>query len=157
MTPYPFTLCLLFLAVCCLVVGAAFVISTSLVVETPTYRYDNLCSQGDKCTFRFEVEEDMEAPVYFYYGLDGYYQNHRRYKNSVSYKQLRGVDVNNVDSLSSCNPQITEKDGQSSPSDVFLPCGLQAVSFFNGTSFSSSFFSFYFLLLIIILNYSQLL
>lgn len=135
MTPYPFTLCLLFLAVCCLVIGAAFIASTSLVVETPTYRYDNLCSHGDKCTFRFEIEKDMNSPIYFYYQLDGYYQNHRQYKNSVSYKQLRGVDPNNVDSLSSCNPKITLKDGQHSPSDVYLPCGLQAISYFNGFPF----------------------
>lgn len=31
------------------------------------------------CTVALRIEEDMAAPVYVYYELRGYYQNHRRF------------------------------------------------------------------------------
>lgn len=67
----------------------------------------------------------MEKPVFVYYELDNFYQNHRRYVKSRSDRQLRG-DVVSESQLSDCEPKL--KDG-----DKFLwPCGLIAHSFFNG-------------------------
>lgn len=34
---------------------------------------------GISCVVLMKIEEDMKAPVYFYYQLHNYYQNHRRY------------------------------------------------------------------------------
>ena len=44
----------------------------------------------------------MEGPVYVYYELSNFYQNHRRYVKSLSFKQLQG----NTDPsyLSDCTP-----------------------------------------------------
>ena len=36
------------------------------------------------------VPEKMKAPVYVYYELDNFYQNHRRYVKSRSDSQLSG-------------------------------------------------------------------
>lgn len=36
------------------------------------------CGEGVGCTLTVEIEQDMDAPVYLYYELDNYYQNHRR-------------------------------------------------------------------------------
>merc|ERR1711990_534689 len=39
------------------------------------------CLPGENCTVAVEFPE-MKAPVYFYYQLTNYYQNHRRYVKS---------------------------------------------------------------------------
>ncbi len=36
------------------------------------------------------VNSTIETPVYVYYFLEGFYQNHREYARSRSYSQLRG-------------------------------------------------------------------
>lgn len=41
----------------------------------------------------FTVDKDMEAPIYLYYQLENFYQNHRRYVKSRDDEQLRGKDT----------------------------------------------------------------
>jgi len=43
-----------------------------------------------ECPITLEVKETMKAPVFVYYQLDNFYQNHRRYVKSKDYKQLMG-------------------------------------------------------------------
>ena len=83
----------------------------------------------------------MKSPVFFYYELDNFYQNHRRYLNSRDSDQLAGT-VLTTDQLTNCDPVITNSDvkiGLTSISGVLLdpngpanPCGLVAKSLFNG-------------------------
>lgn len=68
-----------------------------------------------KCTLEFLIPADMVPPIYFYYKLTNYYQNHRRYGKSQDAKQLRGA----VRKPSDCEPLITVADGQQS--DFLLP------------------------------------
>lgn len=84
----------------------------------------------------------MSPPVYIYYGLDNFYQNHRRYVKSKSDSQLAGTILGEAFTqtgpLSSCDPlvttgnklQIVNNPGQ--VGKVLYPCGLIANSFFNG-------------------------
>lgn len=67
------------------------------------------------------LEHDMNAPVYFYYKLSNFYQNHRRYVKSRSDTQLaaKGGDT------STCDPLETDDQGKQ-----YYPCGLIAGSFF---------------------------
>ncbi|KAL3317084.1 Cell cycle control protein 50A [Cichlidogyrus casuarinus] len=60
-----------------------------------------------------------------YYELDGFYQNHRRFVNSVNWRQILGTKVN-PDDLSSCAPFDINKEGK-----MFLPCGAMANSLFS--------------------------
>jgi hypothetical protein len=123
-----------FLALVFFAIGVIWVSFTyAVVVESKTYRYDNVCAFNSKCTFRFRIEEDMTEPVYLYYRLENYYQNHRRYMRSRSDAQLRGdVIVNDYDAVESdCDP-LTSVDDSHEKSAVYLPCGLIATSFFNG-------------------------
>lgn len=69
-------------------------------------------------------------PVYFYYQLDNFFQNHRRYVSSRSDAQLSGSNVTLAELLSSgvCSP--LDNAGGGLPLN---PCGLIAGSMFNGT------------------------
>ena len=85
----------------------------------------------------------MSPPIFFYYELNDYFQNHRRYINSRSDSQLEGTYLG-PSSLSACSPIIYNKDlGWGSvtaidgtttldPNGPASPCGLIAWSFFNG-------------------------
>ncbi|KAK1592364.1 hypothetical protein Q3G72_023721 [Acer saccharum] len=82
-------------------------------------------SISKNCTQYLKVDKYMKAPIYIYYQLDNYYQNHRRYVKSRSDKQLfQGLKYNDT---SSCQP---EKLNNGLP---IVPCGLIAWSLFNDT------------------------
>lgn len=69
----------------------------------------------------------MKAPVFLYYRLTNFYQNHRKYVKSLSYNQLHGDVITPQEAASSCTPVSTNEKGQ-----VYYPCGLIANSMFNG-------------------------
>lgn len=88
--------------------------------------------QTKSCTISFNIDKKMTKPVYVYYQLDNFYQNHRRYVKSRSDAQLRGETVVSSD-LEDCAP-LTEitLEGQTTPKSL-SPCGLIANSLFNDT------------------------
>ncbi|XP_015877525.2 putative ALA-interacting subunit 2 isoform X1 [Ziziphus jujuba] len=77
------------------------------------------------CSRFLKVYRRMKAPIYIYYQLDNYYQNHRRYVKSKSEQQLlHGLKFN---ATSTCKPQ------ESNNGRPVVPCGLIAWSLFNDT------------------------
>jgi len=76
------------------------------------------CQTGD-----IELLYDFEPPIYVYYELRNFYQNHRRFSSSKSDAQLRGEG--NTEDTSQCDP-IEKSDG-----DTIVPCGLFPGSFFE--------------------------
>lgn len=77
------------------------------------------------CSRYLKVHKLMKAPIYIYYQIDNYYQNHRRYVKSRSDQQLlHGLKYNDT---SSCRP---EEFTNGLP---IVPCGLIAWSLFNDT------------------------
>jgi len=82
-------------------------------------------------TFDIKVDRDMEPPIWVYYQLDGFHQNHRRYVKSRSNKQFsEGDDPNSQTSekdIPSCEPWVKTGD------QVNFPCGVVARSVFNDT------------------------
>jgi len=113
-------------------VGIGILYSSNQVVEQ-TVRYDNaappLCTISDPSTCQHTVnitiQSTMTAPVFVYYKLTNFFQNHRRYVKSRSDPQLHGDGY--TASASSCDPLQTQ--GQ----QTLYPCGLIANSFFNDT------------------------
>eukprot|EP00899_Mesostigma_viride_P017510 jgi/Mesvir1/25760/Mv01937-RA.1 len=71
----------------------------------------------------------MDGPVYLYYELENFYQNHRRYVKSRSDAQLRNDKPKDV---STCDPQ-DYLYGVENDTNLINPCGLVAWSFFNDT------------------------
>lgn len=123
--------------------GAVCLQASSTVVEY-TKRYDDFCvtgatnsdksdaltalgGAGTNCQVSFQITEKMKSPVYVYYELHNFYQNHRRYVKSRSDEQIRG-DASGAQSA--CEPKVYT--GGDSKLEV-SPCGLIAWSFFNDT------------------------
>uniref|UniRef100_A0A914VD24 Uncharacterized protein n=1 Tax=Plectus sambesii TaxID=2011161 RepID=A0A914VD24_9BILA len=66
-----------------------------------------------------------QGDIFFYYGLDNFYQNHRRYVKSRSDAQLAG----DYKSVGDCAPYAYGDDnGVKKP---IVPCGAVANSMFN--------------------------
>ena len=113
-------------------------------------RYDVACptlnqSNGYYCNMNFTIDANLQPPVYVYYELNNYFQNHRVYLESRDDDQLYGT-YKNVDQLDSCTPIIVNNQVKSSlynfnnssqldPNDPATPCGLIAQTFFNGKEF----------------------
>ncbi|CAG5113483.1 Oidioi.mRNA.OKI2018_I69.chr2.g7587.t1.cds [Oikopleura dioica] len=87
------------------------------------------------CSQEFTIEAEMESPIFAYYRLTNYYQNHRRYVKSRDDTQL----------LAEASTIGDKPDGDCSPYDVvdvgdikpipIAPCGAIANSLFNDTFF----------------------
>lgn len=87
-------------------------------------------TKGDKvCILRFEIPSNIDPPIFFYYRLDNFYQNHRRYVKSLDTEQLKGK-ARTAGQIrgGECDPLETDESGR-----PYYPCGLIANSMFNDT------------------------
>jgi hypothetical protein len=143
-----------------MIIGILVLIASGEVVEKTSNEYQSLlpvsgnqasCVQGEKsspnsCVVQIgmTVEDDMDAPVYMYYQLSNFYQNHRRYVKSRSDTQLRNDDITKT---AGCDP-LAERTcpgagtdaaaGTGSAACSVYPCGLIAWSVFNDTFYMPS-------------------
>ncbi|XXG65649.1 hypothetical protein AAC387_Pa05g3293 [Persea americana] len=145
LTPQWVVSAFLFISIIFVPIGVACLLASRDVVEIID-RYETECVpenfKGDKlafiqdprtektCTRILTVPKQMKQPIYVYYELDNFYQNHRRYVKSRSDKQLQ--DPEYEDTTTTCDPEDTTGTGA-----PIVPCGLIAWSLFNDTySFS---------------------
>ena len=114
-------------------------------------KYDDLCPELNTiCPITIELTEKMEQPIFLFYELDNFYQNHRRYLRSKSLTQLSGENIDTAAAEKNCDPiskvsdlniQVSWKNKtQLNPDAVASPCGLMAKSIFNGKH-NKNFFS----------------
>lgn len=82
------------------------------------------------CYVQFNLPRDLKPPIYLYYKLTNFYQNHRKYVESYDLEQLQGEAVSADDVSTDCKPLRRDDD------KAVYPCGLIANSYFNDT-FSS--------------------
>lgn len=108
----------------------AVVLISSIVVYAPSYKYEqpSNSSVGGTCSIQFSIPMQLKAPIYLYYRLTNFYQNHRKYVKSLNYNQLHGDSISEGEATSSCSPMAVSPDGK-----IYYPCGLIANSMFNGT------------------------
>lgn len=113
-----------------LALGAGLVVTSGRVEE---YVRDYTDMPGDDNgigMLDIHVERDMNPPLWVYYQLDGFHQNHRRYVKSRSDSQLRDAEGSpkiHAHELDDCKPWVLTGDR------VNYPCGLVARSVFNDT------------------------
>eukprot|EP00897_Mesotaenium_endlicherianum_P002878 jgi/Mesen1/2618/ME000166S01733 len=91
--------------------------------QRQTYIQDNTTPKN--CSVTLTVPKKMKPPIYVYYELTNFYQNHRRYVKSRNDEQLRNSSTSD---LSSCKPQDYLNGSRALPIN---PCGLIAWSNFN--------------------------
>jgi hypothetical protein len=82
-----------FLSVLFSALGISILVSSYNVLEVEVKYSDDCPTTGVPCDVTMVVKEDIEGPVFVYYGLDNFYQNHRRYVKSKSMNQLKGKDL----------------------------------------------------------------
>ncbi|NXG46678.1 CC50C protein, partial [Psilopogon haemacephalus] len=122
----------------CLSVGVCLILSANSVREIQI-DYSDKCSECSKlrenssnwnkechCSANFMLEEGILGDVFMYYGLQNFYQNHRRFTMSRSNVQLLGQNANV--SFQHCAPFATYQNGT-----PMAPCGAIANSMFNDT------------------------
>ena len=149
LTPMCLVFVYVFIGAICILVGI-FTLRTSRSVVELKFRYDRICimqyttlahplttneaksafmqdyNKRKNCTISMDITKYMKQPIYVYYQLGNYFQNHRRYMKSKSERQLRGF-LPSKSELNNCKPE--DKVG----GHVIVPCGLVAWSLFNDT------------------------
>ncbi|CAK9441438.1 uncharacterized protein LODBEIA_P53060 [Lodderomyces beijingensis] len=91
-------------------------------------------TEGDdtiqRCVIQFNFP-DLRPPLYLYYKLTNFFQNHRKYVESYDLDQLGGKALSDNDVTDNCKPlKHREINGEQK---LIYPCGLIADSLFNDT------------------------
>ncbi|KAL7333855.1 alkylphosphocholine resistance protein lem3 [Mucor circinelloides] len=109
-------------------------------MQAPVYSYRNESSFLDptwgnpnnlsipRCTIDFTIPTTMKGPVFLYYRLTEFYQNHRQYIKNFDSTQLLGDVVAPSTLRTNCDPLAFNDAGK-----AIFPCGLIANSMFNDT------------------------
>jgi hypothetical protein len=131
-----------------MIIGILVLVASNQVVEYTSGEYQNCndvgtssCTVGNGSTstsclqsISITIDDDMDQPVYVYYQLSNFYQNHRRYVKSRSDTQLRNSDKFETDG---CDPLATRTCPGGSGDCGVYPCGLIAWSVFNDTFYNN--------------------
>ncbi|KAL0486778.1 cell cycle control protein 50A [Acrasis kona] len=121
-------------------IGMYFTSLRSFIVVAEQ-RYDDKCRQTPNnntapycnTTFTITVPFDMNPPIYMYYKLYNFHQNHRLYTKSRYDRQLTGDATITVSDLSDCGNRLYYDDKLTTIDQVYMPCGVVAWSMFNDT------------------------
>lgn len=87
---------------------------------------DSFGDDIDSCHIQFNLPKKIEPPIYMYYHLTNFYQNHRMYLESYDLEQLKGIAVTHDSIADDCSPLDFDSDDK-----IIYPCGLIANSYFN--------------------------
>eukprot|EP00922_Rhytidocystis_sp_ex-Travisia-forbesii_P013298 GHVS01019901.1.p1 GENE.GHVS01019901.1~~GHVS01019901.1.p1 ORF type:complete len:514 (-),score=84.87 GHVS01019901.1:189-1730(-) len=121
-------------------IGIGLLVSSNSVIECQV-EYESPVSVMSPTTIYVDITKDhcvginydnptiSSTGIHMYYVLTNFYQNHRRYVNSLSPAQLAGTVFTSSGSLTACDPIIMADDGVR----VRSPCGLSAWAVFNDT------------------------
>ena len=111
-----------------------FVLTNNCQEYTVTYAAnehpDVVCTKNALCTFRIPLDKPMKTPVYVYYQLTNFYQNHREYIRSRATNQLRGDNITDPSELADCE-KLKTADLSNDLDMMLTPCGMGALAVFN--------------------------
>lgn len=130
--------------------GIMVVLVSQNVVEVTSEDYTSKCAMSMdysvtpprihcSTNVTLNIPTNMQPPIYIYYRLDNFYQNHRRYAKSRSDSQLLGKSITASSLNEDCGPIVAYvpknvTDYTNVPDSlVYRPCGLIAYSMFNDT------------------------
>lgn len=133
----------MFFVLSCIFLGIGVpMIILSTNIQEYSVRYDDRCviNSSGACVVSLAIQRDMAGPIFVYYQLRNYYQNHRLYSKSISYNQLKGKVITESDAQTDCEPIVynsdlyvtTAIDGTPlNPKSIANPCGIVAYTIFN--------------------------
>lgn len=137
MSPPHVSACFVLVAAIFIPIGAAIYSANAKVVDVEA-RYDDkrrctardndgiftyttegniTTKMGCRTVLNFTIDTDMKPPIYMYYGLKNFYQNHRVFAKSRNEKQLAGGDVTAESDLTDTKPLM--RPGESLLSSQF--------------------------------------
>jgi hypothetical protein len=124
--------CFIVCGIVFLIVGLVLLFTSKGVEEYFVDYTDEPTNSHDVGVFDIHIEKDMEPPIWVYYHLEGFFQNHRKYLKSRSSDQLKAKTSppkTSPSDLEQCDPWVTSVvNGQEI---VNYPCGIIAQSVFN--------------------------
>ncbi|RUS34577.1 hypothetical protein BC938DRAFT_479624 [Jimgerdemannia flammicorona] len=82
-----------------------------------------------RCVIEFSIPVPLNTPIFLYYRLTNFYQNHRKYVKSYDQAQLAGKGSTYDDIALDC----AKAAGVEATKTPYYPCGLIAASMFNDT------------------------
>lgn len=100
-------------------------VNTSQFLDSTWQNPNQLTIQN--CIIDFTVPETMTGPIFMYYRMTNFYQNHRQYIKNYDSSQLDGNIVDSSTLNTNCGPLAFNQE-----SIPYYPCGLIANSMFNG-------------------------
>lgn len=134
------TVIFILLAVLFLTVGCLLLLLATSVSEF-SKRYDDSLDCTLNCETTIKLDSRIEKPVYLYYQITDFYQNHRKYVKSREEKQLKG-EILTIDEVDDCGPVTENSDLDAlfslnetplNPKEPANPCGLAAKTVFTDT------------------------
>ncbi|EGV66099.1 Cell division control protein [Yamadazyma tenuis] len=90
---------------------------------------DSFGDEISTCYIQFNLPKDLKPPIYAYYHLTNFHQNHRKYVESYDLEQLKGIAVSAHDVDDNCSP--LDFEGSGDDKKIIYPCGLIPNSYFN--------------------------
>jgi hypothetical protein len=139
----------LFVGVCLTPVGIAIIVASGDVTIVDSDDYSGSCCVSgcdskeqdsvnqrvdqNPCNVTLRVTKTLKPPIFMYYVLNNFYQNHRVYVKSRSDAQLAGYLVDGSDLNTQCTNYISANKSISdeNTNNTISPCGLTAWSVFN--------------------------
>jgi len=140
MTPIKVVVIFILIGIIFIPTGVSLLSSSSQIYESKV-KYDGKggldveCSiseqdEGKVCSLYFTFDKDVSGPLYVYYELENFYQNHRLYVSSLTYTQLAGQQLSGA-ALTTCGSATTFTNDTDGITYTLNPCGLIANSFFT--------------------------
>lgn len=128
--PSPGVILTIYVTVGCtfLLIGVVLHFTYQAVVELRHDYTDEIVDANGVVSFEMMVDRDMNGPIWVFYELSGFHQNHRLYVDSRDDSQLMSPEYARSEKPQACHPKI-ETDGRG----IDYPCGLVASTVFNDT------------------------
>ena len=125
--------------------GVSMLQSSNKLFES-SFTYDDGTDSSDcyidtsnaqrKCVATFNIDRNFNGPLYVYYQLTNFYQNHRRYVTSRDTNQLAGDQISEDELKNNgCSQEYLAPDMDHV---ILNPCGLIANSYFTDVFFLTS-------------------
>lgn len=132
LTPQRVTLGFIICGIVFLITGVVLLFTSKSVEEYFVDYTDSPTNDNNVGFFDVHVKKDMEPPIWVYYHLEGFFQNHRKYLKSRNNDQLKAKfspPKTSKSEFEECKPWITSMVNNEEL--VNYPCGIIAQSIFN--------------------------